>query len=690
MTDAGSAPPSPSKSGRTPWLRRLLILAGGLLLLVLIAVALLPRLIDPNRYRPEIEQVLTEATSWQASLGEIDVRVLGGLALEVHPVTLDGGEGGSRIEAQAIRIHGRWLPLLRGRLEITRIDLLEPKVHLVRRTAEEGWQLPAGLGGSSQRAPAGEGEGTAGGTPAGGAKAEAAGAGAEAASAPSWLSIREIRLIGGTLTAEDLSGAAPLKLGLEHIDLRLRPETLAAEGRASLPEDQGTIALSGSVGEKLTATLDEVSTEALTPFTGPDLIHPGGSVSGTLSYGAGGRLEGKLGIERAAFLAGIEPLERMEADFQLESEAESWRLDRLELDLDGAKVHGTGEVFPALAVRLTVEPTGLEEAVDAMEALFPFPLDLSPPGSVGAVIDLGQNAKGELTYRIQGEATAARLRLADDLWTVEDLAADFRLDQRGELTVKIGQAEVGGGPLKGTVRVVPVYPPGELLFEGTLGQSRLGALLAPFAGERAAMISGTADVSAKLRLDLGAEELTPAALEGGLEIEAVDLGLPGWDIGGAIEGKLASKLGKLSSLGLLKGSEAPREEEAGGQAKAPRELFESLSARATLDKLPWALSDIVLVSKSFNGRGAGEFDPVEGKIRLALEALLTPEATKRLVAKHRQARALVSGDRLAIPLELRGPLTSPGVTVDLSRLAPGKEKKKKIKGLLKGLFDKRK
>jgi len=61
--------------------------------------------------------------------------------LRIHGITVPG-EGGNFLEAESFHAHYRFLPLFRGRLEVTEMVVENPKIHWVQN-AEGKWKLPA-------------------------------------------------------------------------------------------------------------------------------------------------------------------------------------------------------------------------------------------------------------------------------------------------------------------------------------------------------------------------------------------------------------------------------------------------------------------------------------------------------------------------------------------------------------------
>ena len=109
---------------------------------------------------------------------------------------------------------------------------------------------------------------------------------------------------------------------------------------------------------------------------------------------------------------------------------------------------------------------------------------------------------------------------------------------------------------------------------------------------------------------------------------------------------------------------------------------------AAFEKLDLAAGDVA-------ASGNGTFDPLEGAVDLRFTASLGPEKTAELVGKTKQLRVLVDRQgRLTLPLHIEGAMLSPSIDVDLGKaLAAGldlDEPEESVKGLLKGLLDRKK
>jgi AsmA protein len=125
-------------------LRIVAILTGALLVLLMVAVVALLLFVDPNRYRGDIERVARQHTARVLVIhGKLQLKIFPWLALSVHDVQLSNRPGfGAEpfMTVQNASIGVRLLPLLRKRLEVSRIALDGVNVNLVARGTENNWK----------------------------------------------------------------------------------------------------------------------------------------------------------------------------------------------------------------------------------------------------------------------------------------------------------------------------------------------------------------------------------------------------------------------------------------------------------------------------------------------------------------------------------------------------------------------
>ncbi|HHN74260.1 MAG TPA: AsmA family protein, partial [Acidobacteria bacterium] len=194
-------------TSRKPRRRRWIVVVGIVLLLLVAVVAALPLLVDAERYRPAIEKMLSERTGWQTRVGELDFSLWGGAALRAEGVSLAAAGESSRVEIGRLDLAVDPWALLRGRLDVRHVVLVEPRLRLVRESQAEGWVLPGGAPPSPESAePV---------TPLPAAEADPS----EPAER-SW-SVERIEVSGGRLEILDRSVQPPLELAIAPIDLRM-------------------------------------------------------------------------------------------------------------------------------------------------------------------------------------------------------------------------------------------------------------------------------------------------------------------------------------------------------------------------------------------------------------------------------------------------------------------------------------
>jgi hypothetical protein len=171
------------------------------------------------------------------------------------------------------------------------------------------------------------------------------------------------------------------------------------------------------------------------------------------------------------------------------------------------------------------------------------------------------------------------------------------------------------------------------------------------------------------------------------------VGLPGWDLEGALRSKLEERVSSLGDLaGLLDKQLGERgtEESSSGAPPSDQGLLDRLAADVDFDRYPWALERLVIESGEVSAAGQGTFDPVQGLVDLQVTARLSRRSTDELVRRTKELRVLVGDDgRIALPVDLSGPLLNPSIGVELSdELQQGLEEEieEKAKGLLEGLL----
>ena len=671
MSESVGPPVSKRRRRRWPWV------ALGLLLFAVVAAAIaVPLLLDVERYRGRIERVLAEATGWDTELGAIDFSLMRGMALTVSPVALAAPDGTSRIDVATVAVHAELWPLLRGDLIVRSIGLDGANVRLVRETEAAGWIVPGGA--QTETSPEESGEGSR-----------------------FRVSIERVMVADGRITLADRAADPPLELAVEDVELRYMTATGALTGSGRLDEEGGRISWAGHPDTGVALELDEVRTESLHPFLGPDLLRAGGRLSGKIDVAFPLAIVGDLTGKNVTLVAGERPLERFATRFRVATAGELWTLAELELLADGLTLRGSGKLAPDVDLTLYLPVTPLKTVLDAAPGVLPLPLDLTPPGSLRAGIRMREPDGDEAYYTAEGELSAASFQPSPTLPPARDFRATFDLDRHGVLRVQVLEGIVAGGPLRGTATLSSIDPPGTLSFDGGLEEAVLGQLLEGMVSESAGHIRGATGLTAGLTLDLSRPEVDARAVGGKLDLDSKQVGLPGWNLEGAIRASIEEKLG-ADLAGLLEREISPGREAGDSAVDVVEQVLGGLAASVDFDTWPWTLRSLSLDTDDLDANGSGTFDAETAAVALKLVARVSPEKTAELVQRTRELRLLVDPQgRLTLPLTIDGSLLSPSIGVDLGHaLAAGlgsesakdaleQEAKGRLRDLLKKELEKR-
>lgn len=665
-------------------------------LVVLVAGFLLAArfLVDPERYRGRIEQALEQSTGWNAQLESIDLNLgFGGAALAVSPARLAApGADSSTFRIETLSVHASLIPLLSGRLEIQSLELGSPSIVLVRESVEQGWVVPAlGGGGSSASASASASAALPART-AGLAWLAAADAADGGSGSGFQVMIDRVAVDRGQLRLIDRTFDPPRELELSEVEVAGSLLSGRVEGSASLAG--APVSIDGLAHEELRIDVSGLPTEALAIAPGGDLVHAGGALDGQIRVRWPEAVEADLTARNLAMLAGSEPLDQATASFEVvpAPSGNGWRMDGLSVRAGEAVLEGAGALTPALELAMSVDEAPVDDAIRALRAVAPVPVEIRGPGRANAAIDVAMAEGGEADVRVDGHANAAELRLGGPLPPARDVGAHFAIEGTRTLTIDIGEGRVAGGPLRGTLRMKPLAPPGELTFEGELEDAAFGELLRGFAGDEIAQLSGPTDLDADVALDLSGETIDPLALTGALSLRAREVTAPGWDLESALRGELEQQLGDLGRLASLLGrglsGSGGETADAGAEEPSGKGVLESLAGSVRLEGDVWKLDPVSLVQGDVSASGDGELRPGSMEMNLQLRAHLDAEETSKLVEKHGALRHLVDGKgRLTFPVRVGGRVTSPSFSVDLGELVDERSLEGAVEGAIKDLFD---
>src|SRR5580700_2468473 len=115
--------------------KKLIYIFGGIVVLLLLAVLILPMLVNVNQYRPTIESMMGSALGRKVDIGNISLSVLSG-GVSVQDLTIADDPAFSAapfLKAKAVTIGVEMMPLIFSRaLHVTAFTIEEPEVTLLR------------------------------------------------------------------------------------------------------------------------------------------------------------------------------------------------------------------------------------------------------------------------------------------------------------------------------------------------------------------------------------------------------------------------------------------------------------------------------------------------------------------------------------------------------------------------------
>lgn len=118
--------------------RRVIYIVGGVVIVLILVAALLPFVIDANRFRPEIESSLNTALNRKVDIGNIRLSILsGGVTVENISISDDPAfNTGPFLKARSLSVNLELLPLIFSRaIHVTGLTIDQPSVTLLRSSA---------------------------------------------------------------------------------------------------------------------------------------------------------------------------------------------------------------------------------------------------------------------------------------------------------------------------------------------------------------------------------------------------------------------------------------------------------------------------------------------------------------------------------------------------------------------------
>ncbi len=146
-------------------MRKIFYILGGLVVLIAAAAVLAPQFIDVNDYKSEILAQVKAKTGRDVTIdGRLELSLLPSPVVSAEGVALANAPGGSAAEmvrVRALKVSVAALPLLSGRVDVTQVALVEPRIVLEQLSDGRGnWQFDKTTEqGTSAQGPSAEGGG---------------------------------------------------------------------------------------------------------------------------------------------------------------------------------------------------------------------------------------------------------------------------------------------------------------------------------------------------------------------------------------------------------------------------------------------------------------------------------------------------------------------------------------------------
>jgi AsmA protein len=420
-------------------MRRLIGIAGAIVVLLLGAALVLSVLVDANRFRPLLESELSAALSRKVQLGSLKLAPLRG-SVAVDDLTVADNPAYSKspfLKAKSAAIRVELWPLLVSRkLNVTGVRIERPAIALIQGAGGE-WNFSSLGGASKGRAPEPA-------TPA------AKGAGLS-------LSVKSLRLTGGEVSLA-LMGRAARPLVLRDLSIDVTnfsassefPFTLDAKvsggGSIALQGKAGPLNASDTAATPLAATFQIAAldlarsglTQSASAFAG--IVSLDGSAQ---SDGSTARLAGKLKAEKLKLARSATPAPKpVTLDFAVDENRQrrSGRIEKGAIHIGSAQATLTGTFTDAGGITaLHMNLDGPNMAVSELSDFLP---------AMGVVLPRGSS--------LQGGTASAKLSLEgplDRLVTAGSISLDNTKLANFDLGKKLAFAEMLAGmkPLSDTV-----------------------------------------------------------------------------------------------------------------------------------------------------------------------------------------------------------------------------------------------
>ena len=677
-------------------LRVIVFALGGLLLLVVAAVIILPLVVDPNDFKDEISQAVESKTGRVLAIeGDIGLSVFPWLGLEIGPTSLSNAPGFSASPFAAmdeVQVRIKLLPLLRKELEMDTVVLKGLQVSLeTDAQGKTNWEDLAGAGAPAEPAPADEeqpsaGEMTLAGLAIGGVEITDAGVIWDDQQAAARYEISGLNLTTGAIAPGQ---AVPVELKLE-VD-SAQPKLsgpLAFAATIALSDDSQTVTLTDALLETDLAgdTLPGGQLKSELGFnTSLNLEAQTLAVSDLVLKALGLQLEGQLNgtavLGDAAFDGEIrvgefnprdviqalgqpvpevsdpEVLSRAEAALQLAATKDSVSLSDIQLKLDDSTVKGELKVAnfakPAIRFGLHLDQIDVDRYLPPQSDQPPVPpttaaaagAQMIPVETLRAL-----DVDGELTI---DQLKASQLRSTDI--SMKLVAKD------GVVRVHPASAKMYQGQYQGDIKLDVRGKQPKISMNETLAGVQVGPLLKDMTGKDS--LTGKTEASANLVTSGQTPDEFKKTLNGKIAFAFTD---------GAVKGfNLAAMIRKAQAQ--INGQPPPAE-------TGPNQTdFSEITGTANVTNGIVSNRDLIAKSPLLRVEGTGDVDlPQE-----SLDYLVTAKVVRSLEGQGGKGVTDLKG--VEIPVQLSGTFAEPKYKIRLDKALQGSAEKKVEKKLGKEL-----
>jgi AsmA protein len=320
--------------------RKILYVVGGVIVLLLLALVILPFVINVNQFRPQIEAAADSALNRKVTIGNIALSLLsGGVSVQDISVSDDPAFGASPfLTAKSVSVGVELMPLIFSRaLHVTGLTINEPEVSLVRSPSGT-WNFST-LGAAS-------------------AKTQPASAPSQNTGADASVSVQKLEIANGKILIGDAGSATKHEydgVNLDASDLSYTTQ-FPFQLSATTPGN-GSLKLTGKAGPLNQTDAQQTPVEASLEIKDFDVvtsgfINPSSGIAGMLTFtgslnsdGKTVNSKGKIEASKVQLVAGGSPAKKAldvdyDTDYVLKTQAGT--LKQGDVHIGAALAHLTG------------------------------------------------------------------------------------------------------------------------------------------------------------------------------------------------------------------------------------------------------------------------------------------------------------------------------------------------------------